>query len=160
MKGAASIYHKNKNACQNTSPFRDRGEEKRCCHAFFPLPIAVQNFTSLLAPVLIHFSADQCSIARSIIQPVVRPKWRSERSEWKLLVSELTILWSLAIRADDSIWVTRRKESWCSVSRTMTHHHSRLTTTLASFTSHTHARTLTYTPRKKTVDSVWKIRDS
>ena len=48
----------------------------------------------------------------------------------------------------------------CSVSRTMTHHHPRLTTKLASFTSHTHARTLTYTPRKKTVDSVWKIRDS
>ena len=42
----------------------------------------------------------------------------------------------------------------------MTHHHPRLTTTLALLTSHTHARTLTYTPRKKTVDSVWKIRDS
>ena len=48
----------------------------------------------------------------------------------------------------------------CSVLRTMTHHHPRLTTTLALFTSHTHARTLTSTPRKKTVDSVWKIRDS
>ena len=35
-----------------------------------------------------------------------------------------------------------------------------LSTTLALLTSHTHARTLTYTPRKKTVDSVWKIRDS
>ena len=34
------------------------------------------------------------------------------------------------------------------------------TTTLALLTSHTHPRTLTYTPRKKTVDSVWKIRDS
>ena len=42
----------------------------------------------------------------------------------------------------------------------MTHHHPRFTTTLASLTSHTHARTLTHTPRKKTVDSVWKIRDS
>ena len=50
------------------------------------------------------------------------------------------------------------KIGYCFVSRTVTHHHPCLTTTLASLTSHTHA--LTYTPRKKTVDSVWKIRDS
>ena len=44
-KESREYYHKNKNACQNTSPFREQGRggsvEKRCCHAvplFLPPP--------------------------------------------------------------------------------------------------------------------------
>ena len=109
----------------------------------------------------------------------VKIKWRHPWGQQSLITnssyngndSQLSLLsfytWSTIIfsfRLD--LWIRLKKNKSLinraprSVSRTMTHHHPRLTATLALLTSHTHARTLAYTPRKKTVDNVCKIRDS